>query len=151
EVRHLPSQDAIEALLRPERMVFVDHGVIDAPLPQVDLPLLYILDEERPAFLGGVKQLQKVRQRDLLNAAGHGGGLVAARRMSLGGLLKLFFRFLLVEQLRILSLVNELEDGGADENPIPLLQSRLANFFTVDERALGRAKVFDHHLAADGA
>src|SRR5262249_58016912 len=47
--------------------------------------------------------------------------------------------------------LDQLEDGGADEDAVPLLEARLADLLAVDEGAVGAAQVLDQHLPrADG-
>ena len=100
EVAHLPGDDPVEALLRPEVVVVVDDRVVDAALAQVDAALVLAVHHQHAVLLRGVEELQQVRERDLLDLPRHrrglGGACAACDR---GGLLQLLLAPAVVRQL----------------------------------------------------
>jgi len=48
----------------------------------------------------------------------------------------------------VVPLIDELEDRGADQDPISLLEASLLHLLPVDERAVGRAEILDGDLPA---
>ena len=116
----------------------VDRRVVDDALPQEDpADVVFGADDEHAALLRGGEELEKVGQRDLVDGAAHrarrrgaalrGDDLEVGSRGLGGGAV----------------LGDDLEDAGADEDAVALFQLRALDLLAVDERAVGRAEIFD--------